>query len=57
MPSCPLGLGLSLSYDIVTQGHGGHLDVDSTGGRGAAFVISLPVDGKAAVKMDAATVI
>ena len=44
-------------YDIVTQGHGGHLDVENTGGRGAAFVISLPINGKAAVKMDAATVI
>jgi signal transduction histidine kinase len=50
------GLGLSLSYDILTQGHGGHLDVDSTGGRGAAFIISLPINGKAAVELDATPV-
>ena len=36
------GLGLSLSYDIVTQGHGGTLAVESTEGEGATFVISLP---------------
>jgi signal transduction histidine kinase len=36
------GLGLSLSYDIVTQGHGGALRVESTEGEGAAFVITLP---------------
>ena len=36
------GLGLSLSYDIVTQGHGGTLTVESTEGRGATFVITLP---------------
>jgi signal transduction histidine kinase len=36
------GLGLSMAYDIVTQGHGGALTVESEEGRGAAFVISLP---------------
>ena len=36
------GLGLSLSYDIVTQGHGGTLTVKSTEGEGATFVITLP---------------
>jgi signal transduction histidine kinase len=36
------GLGLSLSYDIVTQGHGGTLTVDSREGRGATFVVALP---------------
>jgi signal transduction histidine kinase len=36
------GLGLSLSYDIVTQGHGGTLTVDSEAGKGTEFVISLP---------------
>ncbi len=35
-------LGLSLSYDIVTQGHGGTLTVESTEGEGATFVITLP---------------
>ncbi len=38
------GLGLSLSYDIVTQGHGGTLRVESTEGEGATFVITLPSD-------------
>ena len=37
------GLGLSLSYDIVTQGHGGTLTVDSREGQGTEFLISLPV--------------
>ncbi len=36
------GLGLSLSYDIVTQGHGGTLTVESAPGRGAAFVVTVP---------------
>ena len=36
------GLGLSLSYDIVTQGHGGSLEVASTEGEGATFVVRLP---------------
>jgi two-component system NtrC family sensor kinase len=36
------GLGLSLSYDIVTQGHGGTLTVESEAGKGTEFVISLP---------------
>ncbi len=36
------GLGLSLSYDIVTQGHGGTLTVESTKGEGATLIITLP---------------
>ncbi|RMF57410.1 MAG: GAF domain-containing protein [Bacteroidetes bacterium] len=36
------GLGLSLSHDIVTQGHGGTLTVESTPGAGATFVVTLP---------------
>ncbi|NNF57926.1 MAG: histidine kinase, partial [Rhodothermaceae bacterium] len=36
------GLGLSMSYDIVTQGHGGALAVESEEGRGAAFTLLLP---------------
>jgi two-component system, NtrC family, sensor kinase len=35
------GLGLSLSYDIVTKGHGGTLEVDSTEGAGSEFIITL----------------
>ncbi len=37
------GLGLSLSYDIVTKGHGGELKVESEEGEGAAFIVKLPV--------------
>jgi signal transduction histidine kinase len=36
------GLGLSLSYDIVTQGHGGRLTIESQEGQGATFIITLP---------------
>ncbi|MDX2071579.1 MAG: ATP-binding protein [Haliscomenobacter sp.] len=36
------GLGLSLAYDIVTKGHGGTLNVDSTEGEGSNFILSLP---------------
>jgi signal transduction histidine kinase len=36
------GLGLSLSYDIVTKGHGGTLEVESTEGVGTEFIICLP---------------
>ncbi|AUD07616.1 histidine kinase [Spirosoma pollinicola] len=36
------GLGLSLSYDIVTQGHGGLLLVESQVGNGSKFIIELP---------------
>jgi signal transduction histidine kinase len=37
------GLGLSLSYDIVTKGHGGTMEVETTEGIGTKFIISLPV--------------
>jgi signal transduction histidine kinase len=36
------GLGLSLSYDIITKGHGGTLSVHSKEGEGSEFVIQLP---------------
>lgn len=37
------GLGLSLSYDIITNAHGGALTVESNEGEGAAFTIQIPV--------------
>jgi signal transduction histidine kinase len=37
------GLGLSLSYDIITKGHSGALEVNSTEGEGTEFVISIPI--------------
>ncbi len=36
------GLGLSMSYDIVTKGHEGRLRVESEPGSGATFIIELP---------------
>jgi signal transduction histidine kinase len=36
------GLGLSLSYDIITKGHGGNLELDA-GNNGTAFRITLPL--------------
>ncbi|WP_432410503.1 sensor histidine kinase [Rasiella sp. SM2506] len=35
------GLGLSMSYDIVTKGHGGELKVDTEKGKGTTFTIKL----------------
>ena len=37
------GLGLSLSYDIVTKGHGGTIEVDSSFNQGTLFKIIVPV--------------
>ncbi|MEZ0487337.1 ATP-binding protein [Fibrella aquatica] len=37
------GLGLSLSYDIVTKGHGGTLEADTKVGEGTTFTIALNV--------------
>jgi signal transduction histidine kinase len=36
-------LGLSLSYDIVTKGHGGKMDMSSKEGDYTEFTIQLPV--------------
>jgi signal transduction histidine kinase len=36
------GLGLSLSYDIITKGHGGQISVDTKEGEFAEFTIRLP---------------
>jgi len=37
------GLGLPISYFIVTEYHGGKMDVESSPGKGASFTITLPV--------------
>ena len=37
------GLGLSVSYMIVTQNHKGLMDVQSTPGRGTVFKVRLPI--------------
>ena len=36
------GLGLSMSYDIITKGHRGDLTVESEEGQGTTFIIQLP---------------
>src|SRR5262249_26892 len=38
------GLGLSLSYDIITKGHGGEIKVETKETEGTAFIIQLPVN-------------
>ncbi len=38
------GLGLSLSYDIITKGHGGELRVETKEGEGSRFIIILPAN-------------
>jgi two-component system NtrC family sensor kinase len=42
-PGDGTGLGLSLSYDIITKGHGGELKVESKEGEGSTFVVQLPI--------------
>ena len=37
------GLGLSVSYFIITEGHGGEMMAQSEAGYGACFIIRLPV--------------
>jgi signal transduction histidine kinase len=39
------GLGLSLAYDIIKT-HGGELKVDTEEGKGANFIISIPIIDK-----------
>ena len=42
-PGIGTGLGLSVSYFIITHDHGGEIRVETSPGRGANFIISLPV--------------
>ncbi len=44
-PGVGTGLGLSVSYFIVTKGHGGRMSVSSLPGQGTAFTLELPLDG------------
>ena len=39
-----IGLGLSISYDIITHEHHGTISVDSKPGQGAKFTVTLPVE-------------
>lgn len=40
------GLGLSVSYFIITENHGGTMDVKTVPGKGTIFIIRLPVTAK-----------
>ncbi len=42
------GLGLSVSYFIITENHAGEMSAESTPGSGAKFIIRLPLKGKTA---------
>lgn len=37
------GLGLSISYDIIVNKHNGSIDVNSELGKGATFLVTLPI--------------
>lgn len=43
-PGQGTGLGLSLSYDIITKAHGGEFKVETNEGEGTVFVVSLPAN-------------
>lgn len=46
-PGVGTGLGLSVSYTIITQNHGGLIAVESSPGNGARFIIQLPLQAEA----------
>ena len=41
------GLGLSVSYFIIVTNHGGTIRAESRPGQGAAFLVELPLEGRA----------
>jgi len=43
-PGVGTGLGLSVSYFIITENHGGRMSVESTHGQGTRFIMRLPVE-------------
>jgi len=45
-PGAGTGLGLSVSYFIVVEDHGGSMAVETSHGGGARFIVHLPVGGK-----------
>lgn len=46
-PGVGTGLGLSMTYDIVVEGHGGSIDVENHPGEGATFIVALPIGDSA----------
>lgn len=49
------GLGLSISYFIITEDHGGQMDVRSAPGQGTEFIIRLPLAQSAMVALPEST--
>lgn len=47
-PGVGTGLGLSVSYFIITENHGGEMSVESLPGKGSKFIIRLPGEGRPA---------
>jgi len=45
-PGAGTGLGLSVSYMIITQNHQGFISVESKPGNGSRFIIKLPAPGR-----------
>ena len=45
-PDKGTGLGLSISYFIISDHHGGQMEVDSTPGKGTLFTVKLPFRSK-----------
>jgi signal transduction histidine kinase len=37
------GLGLAIAHEIIVEKHGGSLEVKSTPGEGAQFLITIPI--------------
>ncbi|MCY7392927.1 MAG: histidine kinase, partial [Leptolyngbyaceae cyanobacterium CAN_BIN12] len=37
------GMGMAISYQIITEKHGGKLECLSSPGKGAAFMIQIPI--------------
>lgn len=51
-PGSGTGLGLSVSYFIITENHGGTMTVQSSIGMGSKFIITLPVNGSRSVVLE-----
>ena len=45
-PGSGTGLGMSVSYFIITENHGGTMHVHSTPNRGTTFILELPIKGR-----------
>jgi CheY-like chemotaxis protein len=46
-----LGLGLAVCYSVIKQ-HGGHITAQSSAGKGAAFILYLPVRAEMTIKKE-----